>query len=84
MNIIIDNPNMKLKHRKEWIDIFKETYNIHVVLFLRSFESLKKCDRARYMIIGKMIGDDAILEKLIDFIYPLYSEGIDDFRYLFH
>jgi len=84
MNIIIDNPNMKLKHRKEWIDIFKESHNIHVIFFLSSFENLKKCDRARYMSIGKMIGENAILEKLIDFIYPLYSEGIDDFKYIFH
>jgi len=84
VDIVIDNPNLKLRHRKEWIDIFKTTHNIRVVLFLNSFKELQNCDNARYMTEGKTIGKEAILEKLIDFIYPLHSEGIDEISVVFN
>ena len=84
IDIIIDNPNLKLKHRKEWIDIFHTTHTIKAILFLSSFEALVQCDRARYMSSGKSIGDGAILDKLVDFIYPLPSEGIDEIDIIFN
>ncbi|MDF1883213.1 AAA family ATPase [Sulfurimonas sp. SAG-AH-194-C21] len=77
IDVVIDNPNLKKRHREEWIKHLGKTHIIEVVLFLNSFETLKNCDNLRYMSEGKHIGEEAILEKLIGFVYPLYSEDID-------
>lgn len=83
IDIVVDNPNLKQKHRKEWIDIFHKTHNIKVVLFLRSFAEMSQCDKIRRMSHGKSIGDTAILDKLLDFVFPLKSEEIDIIEVIF-
>jgi len=80
-NIIIDNPNLSLKNRKEWIDIFSETHQIEVILFLTPFTDLIICDEKRAIKRKKTIGQKGLINKLKTFIFPLSSEGIDRIQY---
>jgi len=77
VDIIIDNPNLTLKNRKEWIKAFKNTYTIKVVIFLSSFDDLIICDKQRGEKINKKIGKQGLVNKLKTFQYPLLNEGID-------
>ncbi|PHS56067.1 MAG: hypothetical protein COB17_10445 [Sulfurimonas sp.] len=80
-NIIIDNPNLELKSRKEWIDVFKDTHIIKVILFLSSFNDLVKCCEKRGIETNKNITKKELLNKLKTFTYPLLNEGINFINY---
>jgi len=80
-NIIIDNPNLKYKNRKEWIDMFKDTHTVVVTIFLPSFDDIIICTQKRSDKINKTVTKQIILEKLEYFSYPLLSEGIEHINY---
>ena len=80
-NIIIDNPNLKYKNRKEWIDMFKDTHTVVVTIFLPSFDDIIICTQKRSEKINKTVTKQIILEKLEYFSYPLLSEGIEHINY---
>ncbi len=80
-DIIVDNPNLKIKSRREWILNFKETHNIKVVLFLTPLNELINRDEKRKEK-GKTITQKGIINKLKTFEFPLFSEGIDKIEYL--
>jgi predicted kinase len=81
-DIIIDNPNLSKKYRKEWITAKQNTHNIVVVLFLTPFESLIECDNKRSKELDKTITKELFIEKLESFEFPLLSEGIDEIEYI--
>ena len=81
-NIVIDNPNLTIKNRKEWIDIFANTHNIEVILFLTPFSDLIDCNKLRGNAINKTISQNGLINKLKTFIFPILNEGIDSFQYI--
>ncbi len=82
-NIIIDNPNLSIKSRKEWIDAFHKTHDVKVTLFLSGFEELMKCNKKREEAIQKTISKRELINKLKTFVFPLFSEGINAIEYKF-
>ncbi|NOQ30431.1 MAG: AAA family ATPase [Helicobacteraceae bacterium] len=82
-NIIIDNPNLKIKKRKNWINAMSKTHNINIVLFLRAYTSLIECDKLRSKKIKKTIGKKLITKQLKEFYFPLFSEGFDTIESIF-
>ena len=76
-NIIIDNPNLTIKSRKEWIDAFKDTHNIKVVLFLTKFEKLIICNQTRSKKISKTVTEKELINKLKTFVFPLKGMSLD-------
>jgi predicted kinase len=80
-NIIIDNPNLSLKNRREWIDAFKVTHIIKLIVFLPSFEQLQKCSKERGEKINKNISRQNFINKFKLFNFPLLNEGIDYISY---
>ncbi|QOY54001.1 AAA family ATPase [Candidatus Sulfurimonas marisnigri] len=83
-DIIIDNPNLKIKNRKEWIDAFCRTHTIKVVLFLTPFNDLLICSKKRSVSSGKTISKQNTINKLMTLAFPLLSEGIDSIEYVFN
>ncbi|EDZ61675.1 AAA family ATPase [Sulfurimonas gotlandica] len=83
-NIIIDNPNLMLSNRKKWITPFLDTHTIKVIVFLDSLENIVKCSKKRSIEINKYIDEKLIISKLKTFYFPLYSEGIDEIKYIFN
>ncbi len=81
-NIIIDNPNLKAKVRKQWIELFKNKYNIKVIVFLSSFKDLNICTKNRSKQINKSLSQKGIIGKLKTFQFPLLSEGMDEIEYI--
>ncbi len=81
-NITIDNPNMQIGKRVKWIDAYKDTHEINIVVFIRSYESLLDCDKQRSQEIQKTMGKNVIIKKLKEFYMPLRSEGFDSISYL--
>lgn len=79
-NIIIDNVNLSKDYRNYWIEMFKKTHNIHVVLILTPYSLLLKRDIKRYRQTSKSIGKFAMLDNLKHFEYPLLSENIDSLQ----
>lgn len=82
-NIIIDNPNLSIKNREEWIDAFSDTHTIKATLFFSSFKNLLECDKQRKKQINKSIDKSGFIYKLTKFEFPLVSEGIDIIEYKF-
>lgn len=83
-DVIIDNPNLKTKNRKEWIDELTQTHHVKVILFLTSFESLRERNQERMQLHNKSISRRGVIKKLKTFFFPLYSEGIDEIEYITH
>ncbi|MEA1891785.1 MAG: AAA family ATPase [Campylobacterota bacterium] len=83
-NIIIDNPNLDSKNRKEWIDACNKTHNIKVILFLTSLNDLIRCSENRSNKINKSLDKDGYISKLKSFTFPLLNEGIDNIEYIFN
>ena len=83
-NIIIDNPNLSKKYRKEWISAKHNTHKIVVILFLTPFDSLIECDKKRIIEIDKTVTKELFIEKLEAFEFPLLSEGIDEIECIFN
>lgn len=81
-NIIIDNVVLNAHDRKYWINIFKDTHNINIVLFLTPYSNLLKRDIRRSREISKSIGKFAIIDNLKAFKYPLLSEDIDRIEFV--
>ncbi|WP_373004888.1 AAA family ATPase [Sulfurimonas sp.] len=80
-NIIIDNPNLSIKNRRKWIDAFKVTHVIKLIVFLPSFEQLQKCSKERGKKINKNISRQNFINKFKLFNFPLLNEGIDYITY---
>lgn len=83
-DIVIDNPNLKTKNRKEWIDLFKNTHCVKVIVFLVPFKKLIECSDIRSKEIQKSISEKGIISKLKTFKYPILSEGIDTVENIFY
>jgi len=83
-DIIIDNPNLKLSHRKEWIDALSSSHKIKVILFLTPFKSLLTCSENRSKSIKKSLDEEGYIYKLKTFSYPLLNEGIDEIEHIFN
>ena len=83
-DIVIDNPNLKIKNRKEWIKLFKNTHCIKVIVFLVPFKKLIECSDIRSKEIHKSISEKDIISKLKTFKYPILSEGIDIVENIFY
>ena len=81
-DVVIDNPNLKIKNRKEWIDALGDTHNIIVVQFLTPFEDLVKRSTNRKKVENKFISKNGMIRKLKTFYFPLKSEGIDKVEYI--
>lgn len=84
IDIIIDNPNLKIKNRSEWIIALKETHLIKVILFLTPFNNLIECSKTRSLQIQKTISTDTLIRKLKTFEFPLKSEGFDEIEFIFN
>ncbi len=82
-NIIIDNPNLTLKNRKEWIDALGDTHIIKTIVFLSSFDELLICNKQRTKELGKSLSKRDFINKLKTFTFPLVNEGIDNIEYKF-
>lgn len=76
-NIIIDNVNLSIEYRKYWINIFRKTHNIHLVLLLTPYSLFFKRDIKRFRQTSKSIGKFAMIDNFKHFEYPLLSEDID-------
>jgi len=81
MDIIIDNPNLSVKNRKEWVDAFRETHIIKVIVFLSPLDEIMKCNKNRGKEINKNVSKRELLNKLKTFVFPLLNEGIDYVEY---
>lgn len=77
-DVIIDNPNLKRKNRKEWIDALQETHKVIAVVFLAPFNEIIECNSKRGLLIGKSVSQKGIVNKLKTFTFPLFNEGIDE------
>ncbi|MFA6190774.1 MAG: AAA family ATPase [Sulfurimonas sp.] len=77
-DIIIDNPNLSLKNRKEQIEAFSKTHKIEVLLFLTPFDELVACNKKRGKSVNKSVSQNGLINKLKTFTYPLLNEGIDE------
>lgn len=82
-DIIFDNPNLKLKNRKEWIEPLHMSHNIISIVFLTPLKTLKKRNKQRKVEINKSIGTKTIIRKLKTFSFPLLGEGISKVEYVF-
>lgn len=82
-NIIIDNPNLKIGNRKEWIDELKQTHMVKVILFLTPFHILSQRNDKRSTVTKKSITHNELIIKLKTFSFPLPSEGIDEIEHVF-
>jgi len=83
-DIVIDNPNLRIKNRKEWIKLFKNNHYIKVIVFLVPFKKLIECSDIRSKEIQKSISEKGIISKLKTFKYPILSEGIDTVENIFY
>ena len=77
-DVIIDNPNLKLTNRKEWIDALQETHKVIAVLFLTPLNEIIECNEKRGVILGKSVSKKGVVSKLKTFTFPLLNEGIDE------
>lgn len=83
MDIIIDNPNLKLKNRKYWMEALQNTHKIKIILFLNSYKDLKNCNNARLITMDKSVSEKGLKNKLMTFTYPLLNEGFDEIETIF-
>ena len=83
-NVVIDNPNLKIKNRQNWINAFKSTHEINVVVFLTSLKDLRACNKLRHEREDKSLSDKGLTNKLKTFEFPLLNEGMDEIQYVFN
>jgi predicted kinase len=76
-DIIIDNPNLKSKRRRDWINQKKDTHNIIIILFLTPYDKLITRSKDRSKKDNKTVSQREIINKLKTFNYPLKNEGFD-------